>query len=229
MCWVIVQCNGGVWSNRWKHLYSPPAPARSDSRGETGGLSSRGFKLINCCVGVAPCHAAATPPHQPGVNEEYDTWNWDAKISTSVIDVLKDFEKWWVMGDDFVVHQAAVVAFYKEEAIGLHSSQHGPTWPTRLPWTGHTMRHPLPAHFYCHSPPGPHEDGEIPGGDGEIETPPGIHHPNTSTLGEERTARALFSRNLDWWTAVSCDKAELGQTCRTSPLSWLSFISCCCS
>ena len=51
------------------------------------------------------------------------------------------------MGDGFVVHQAAVVAFYKEEAIALHSSQHGPTWPTRLPWTGHTMRHPLPAHF----------------------------------------------------------------------------------
>ena len=74
---------------------------------------------------------------------------------------------------------------------------HGPTWPTRLPWTGHTMRHPLPAHFYCHSPPGPHEDGEIPGGDGEIETPPGIHHPNTSTLGEERSTRTKFSLNLD--------------------------------
>ena len=61
-------------------------------------------------------------------------------------------------------------AFHKEKATALHSSsQHGPTCPTCLPGTGHsghTMRHPLPAHFYCHSPPGQHEDGrEIPGGD----------------------------------------------------------------
>ena len=136
---------------------------------------------------------------------------------------------WKVMGDGFVVHQAAVVAFYKEEAIGLHSSQHGPTWPTRLPWTGHTMRHPLPAHFYCHSPPGPHEDGGDTGGRWR-DRDTSWHSPSQHlNLREERTARALFSRNLDWWTAVSCDKAELGQTCRTSPLSWLSFISCCCS
>ena len=207
----------------------PPHQPALTHRGETGGLSSRGFKLINCCVGVAPCHAAATPPHQPGMNEEYDTWNWDAKISTSVIDVLKDFEKWWVMGDDFVVHQASVVALYKEEAIGLHSSQHGPTWLTRLPWTGHTMRHPLPAHFYCHSPPGPHEAGGDTGGRWR-DRDTSWHSPSQHlNLREERTAPALFSRNLDWWTAVSCDKAELGQTCRTSPLSWLSFISCCCS
>ena len=69
----------------------------------------------------------------------------------------------------FCGHQVAVAAFHKEKATALHSSQHGPTCPTCLPGTGHsghTMRHPLPAHFYCHSPPGQHEDGrEIPGGD----------------------------------------------------------------
>ena len=106
---------------------------------------------------------------------------------------------------------------------------HGPTWPTRLPWTGHTMRHPLPAHFYCHSPPGPHEDGGDTGGRWR-DRDTSWHSPSQHlNLSRGRTARALFSLNLDWWTAVSCDKAELGQTCRTSPLSWLSFISCCCS
>ena len=53
--------------------------------------------------------------------------------------------------------------------IAANLFQHHPTWSTCLPGTGHsghTMRHPLPAHFYCHSPPGQHEDErEIPGGD----------------------------------------------------------------
>ena len=53
--------------------------------------------------------------------------------------------------------------------IAANLFQHHPAWLTCLPGTGHsghTMRHPLPAHFYCHSPPGQHEDGrEIPGGD----------------------------------------------------------------